>query len=186
MGALYTKGFLQADAYSGYQGLYESGNITEVACWAHTRRKFFEAAIATKGNSRAHYAFLQIRRIYQVEWICKDREDTERKAYRMEHAKPIFNAFKSWAKDQIDAVLPKRPLGKALFYVLNHWDALNRFLDEGFLKPDNNKAEQHIRSVAVGRKNFLFVGSDRGGKAAATFYSLVESCKTTKSTHWSA
>ena len=171
------EGFLQADAYSGYQGLYESGNIIEVACMAHCRRKFYEASIASKGSSRAHYALMQIRKIYQVEWACKDMKDEQRKAYRMEHAKPILDAFKTWADNQIDAVLPKSPLGKALFYLLNHWESLNRYLDEGFLKPDNNKAEQHIRPVALGRKNYLTVGSDRGGKAAATFYSLVESCK---------
>jgi transposase len=171
------EGFLQADAYSGYQGLYESGNIIEVACMAHCRRKFYEAAIATQGNSRAHYALMQIRKIYQVEWACKDMQDAQRKAYRMEYAKPILDNFKVWAENQVDAVLPKSPLGKALFYMLNHWSALNRYLDEGFLKPDNNKAEQHIRPIALGRKNYLFVGSDRGGNAAATYYSLVETCK---------
>jgi hypothetical protein len=170
-------GFLQADAYSGYQGLYQSGNIVEVACWAHCRRKFHEASIATQGENRAHHALLQIRKIYQVEWACKDMKDAQRKAYRMEHAKPILEAFKAWGDNQIDAVLPKSPLGKALFYMLNHWEALNRYLDEGFLKPDNNKAEQHMRPIALGRKNYLFIGSDRGGKAAATYYSLVETCK---------
>ena len=104
-------------------------------------------------------------------------QDAQRKAYRMEYAKPILDNFKVWAENQVDAVLPKSPLGKALFYMLNHWSALNRYLDEGFLKPDNNKAEQHIRPIALGRKNYLFVGSDRGGNAAATYYSLVETCK---------
>lgn len=172
------EGFLQADAYSGYQGLYESGDMIEVACWSHCRREFYEASIATKGNTRAHTALLQIRRLHQVEWSCKDLKDEHRKAHRMEHAKPILDTFKAWADQQIDAVLPKSPLGKALFYMLIHWESLNRYLDEGFLKPDNNKAEQHIRPVALGRKNFLFVGSDRGGKAAATYYSVVETCKT--------
>jgi len=168
------EGFLQADAYSGYQGLYESGDIIEVACWSHCRRKFYEASIATKGNTRAHTALLQIRRLYQVEWSCKDLKDEQRKAHRMEHAKPILDTFKAWADQQIDAVLPKSPLGKALFYMLNHWESLNRYLDEGFLKPDNNKAEQHIRPVALGRKNFLFVGSDRGGKAAGGRVSTID------------
>lgn len=171
------EGFLQADAYSGYQGLYESGAIREVACWAHTRRKFYEAAIAINGESRAHDALHYIRQIYQVEWQCKAMDDQERKDYRLLHAKPMLDAFKAWADSQIDAVLPKSPVGKALFYMLNHWDALNRYLDEGFLKPDNNKAEQHIRPIALGRKNYLFVGSDRGGEAAATYYSLMETCK---------
>jgi transposase len=174
------EGFLQADAFSGYQGLYESGDIIEVACWAHCRRRYYEASIATNDNSRAHYALLQIRKLYHVEWSCKDMQDEQRKAYRMEHAKPILDDFKGWAEDQIDAVLPKSPLGKALFYMLNHWEALNRYLDEGFLKADNNKAEQHIRPVALGRKNYLTVGSDRGGNAAAVYYSLMETCKNYK------
>jgi|GEM_PF-1335670 len=93
------EGFLQADAFSGYQGLYESGNIIEVACVAHCRRKFYEASRATKDNSRAHYALLQISKIYQVEWACKDMKDDQRKIYRVGHAKPILDNFKTWAED---------------------------------------------------------------------------------------
>lgn len=100
------EGFLQTDAYGGYQGLYESGTIKEVACWAHCRRKFYEASIATKGENRAHYALLQIHRIYQVEWECKDLPGDQRKAYRIERAKPVLDEFKQWADQQIDAVLP--------------------------------------------------------------------------------
>jgi len=170
-------GYLQADAYAGYQGLYESGNITEVACWAHTRRKFYEAAIATQKAGRAAEALQRIADIYRVEWACKEMNDEERKSYRLLHAKPLLLSFKQWADQQVNAVLPKSPLGKALYYMLNHWDALNNYLEEGFLKPDNNKAEQHIRPVALGRKNYLFVGSDRGGRAAATWYSLMETCR---------
>ena len=90
---------------------------------------------------------------------------------------PILNAFKAWLDIQVHAVLPKSALGNAVLYTLRNWDALCRYTDAGYLEPDNNYAEQCLRPVALGRKNFLFVGSERAGHAAAIYYSLVESCK---------
>ena len=106
-------------------------------------------------------------RIRFIRYLALD--DVQRQAHRMEYAKSILNAFKAWTENQVDAVLPKSPLGKALFEILNHCKALNRFLDEGFLKPDNNKTAQHIRPAALGRKSYLFVGSGRGGNATAIY-----------------
>lgn len=106
--------------------------------------------------------------------------DDNRKAHRLTHSKLILDELKNWAERQINSVLPKSQLYKALNYPLNQWYGLITYLDEGYLMMDNNKAEQHIQPIALGRKNHLFVGSDRGGHAAATICSLVESCKNYK------
>ncbi len=95
-------------------------------------------------------------------------------------AVPLLNAFKAWLDVQVNAVLPKSALGTAVLYTLKNWDALCRYTDQGYLEPDNNYAERCLRPVALGRKNFLFVGSERAGRAAAIYYSLVESCKVNK------
>jgi transposase len=101
----------------------------------------------------------------------------KRKKYRKKHAKPILNQLKKWAESQVGEVLPKSLLNKAINYMLKHWYGLIRYLEAGHLKPDNNTAEQVIRAIAPGRKNWLFVGSDRGGRAAAILFSIVQSCK---------
>ena len=132
-------------------------------------------------QGRAYCALQQIKAIYKVEHECKHLDDPQRKAYRLKHAKPLLDELKKWAVEQINLqVTEKGLLGKALYYLVKHWYSLTRYLEEGYLKPDNNKAEQHMRPIALGRRNYLFVGSDRGGRAAATFYSLIESCKNYK------
>ena len=170
-------GYKHADGYRGYKVLHETGNIKFVACWAHARRKFFEASLLTEHAGKAQIMLDYIAKLYEVETHCKIMTDKKRKQYRSRYAKPILKQIKAWADYEVHRVLPKSQLGKAIQYLLNHWHGLIRYLDAGHLTPDNSKAEQHIRPIALGRKNYLFVGSDRGGRAAAIFYSLVESCK---------
>ncbi len=171
-------GYLQADAYGGYKHLYTS-DIQEVGCWAHARRKFVEACDLTTTPGRAHYAVKVIQQLYRIERECADAglDHDEKKAYRQEQAKPVLDHFKAWLDQQATAVLPRGKLYKAIRYALNQWESLNRYLDAGYLNIDNNWAEQSMRPIALGRKNYLFVGSERSGRSTANLYSLVETCK---------
>lgn len=171
------RGYLQADALPGYDVLYARGDITEVACWAHARRKYKDVAVLMKTPGRAHQAIAFIKRLYRIEKQIRQLSDEERLNIRQEKSIPVLNEFKIWLDEQANAVLPKSELGKAMYYTLNNWDALCRYTEAGYLEADNNFAERCMRPVALGRKNFLFVGSERGGKAAAIYYSLIESCK---------
>lgn len=171
------KGYLQADAYTGYDCMFKPDKAIEVACWAHARRKFNEAKVSDKSRSKMAMAF--IRKLYEVEWEADENklDAAGRKALRDEKSQPILKAFKEWLDVQAMVTLPKSPFGEALTYVFNQWEALNRYLEDGDLDIDNNAAERALRCVAVGRKNWLFAGSVTGGKWAAVLYSLVASCK---------
>jgi transposase len=170
------KGFLQADAYSGYEGLFVGGVIREVACWAHVRRKFFEAK--TSDELRSHLMLGMIRRLYQVEdEVAKIQDDAEKTRYRRAHARPLLRTIKKWLKEHKDQVLPKSPMAEAIGYALNNWRALNRYTCFGYLAIDNNLAERELRAVAIGRKNWMFAGSDAAGRTAAVLYSFVNTCK---------
>lgn len=171
------QGYLQADAYSGFDRLYLDGAIVEVACWAHTRRKFFEAQ--DSAPVEAAFALVAIQRLFKVE-----REATEagldadaRKALREDRSKRLVEDLFDWLKSLKESLLPKSPLAKAVGYALNQEDALRRFLEDGRLKLDNNRAERSLRKVAVGRKNWLFAGSAKGADRAAVLYTLVVSCR---------
>ncbi len=171
------KGYLQADAYTGYDCMFKPDKAKEVACMAHARRKFDEAKVSDK--SRAKTAMAYIRKLYEVEWEADEKklDATGRRVLRQEKSKPILKEFKKWLDAQALVTLPKSPMGEALTYVFNQWEALNRYLEDGDLDIDNNAAERALRCVAVGRKNWLFAGSVTGGKWAAILYSLVASCK---------
>lgn len=171
------KGYLQADAYTGYDCMFKPEKAVEVACWAHARRKFNEAKVSDKSRSKMAMAF--IRKLYEVEWEADEKTlDTAGwQALRAEKSKPILEAFKEWLDTQALVTLPKSPFGEALTYVFNQWDALNRYVEDGDLNIDNNAAERALRCVTVGRKNWLFAGSVAGGGWAAILYSLVASCK---------
>lgn len=171
------RGFLQADAYTGYDHLFLSGEIKEVACWAHTRRKFVEAASLSQTPTRAHTAVSQINALYRLERQWKLLSEDERQVQREQHSQPLLKAFHQWLLAQANAVLPKSTLGKAVNYALKNFDALYRYSTTGHLNIDNNWAEQSMRPIALGRKNYLFVGSEAAGHSAATLYSLVETCK---------
>jgi transposase len=171
------EGYLQADAFSGYDRLYADGKIVEVACWAHARRKFFEAK--TTAPVPAHQTLLRIKDLYAVEREAKDMELDDRLAVRREKAVPILEALGDWLRALQPDVLPKSPIGQAIQYALGNWTALNRYANDPLLKIDNNAAERALRTVVLGRKNWMFAGSERGGHAAATLYSLIASAKRT-------
>lgn len=168
------KGYLQADAYAGYDVVYAGQEVIEVACWAHARRKFFDAM---KSDAvRARIALAYIRSIYAVEKQARDLDEATRHKLRVAEAKPQLEAFKVWLDAEVQKVLPKSPMGEAISYARAQWVALTRYVEDGLLEPDNNRAERALRRVAVGRKNWMFAGSDEGGRRAAIIYSIIASC----------
>jgi hypothetical protein len=174
------RGYLQADAFPGYDALYVDGKVREVACNVHARRRFVEAAELLKHPGRPHEALSFYKALFRIEREIAPLSDAERLEQRQRHALPVLAAFKTWLDAQANAVLPKSALGEAVGYALRHWEGLIRYTQAGHLEASNNYAERCMRSVAVGRKAFLFVGSERAGRAAAIYYSLVESCKLNK------
>jgi len=170
-------GYVLCDGYGGYQTLFQKGNAIHVGCNVHSRRKFVEVVQATTKPHRAHDMIKLYKQIYKVEKTVRTLPIDERSDYRKTHALPILNNMETWLRHHQAAVLPKSKLGKAINYSLKFWPALTRYVEADILKPDNNEVEGIIRSAAVGRKNYLQVGSDRGGHAVAVFYSLVETAK---------
>lgn len=169
------EGYLQADAFGGYDGIYATGKVIECACWAHARRKFHDAR--SSDSNRAHRMLDWIRQLYETERETKQFDAAKRRAKRTEKSKPLLDTIKKWLDEQQLNVLPKSPIGAAIAYTLNNWKALVRYLDDGIIAIDNNAAEQAVRGIAIGRKNWLFLGSDNGGRAAALHYSLIQSAK---------
>lgn len=169
------EGYLQADAAKGYDALFKRPQILEVGCWAHARRGFYEAL--PSDEIRALLALATIRQLYDIEGQAKLLDDAGRCTLRQEQAKPAIEKFGGWLTEQLAEVLPKSPMAQAIGYVQRQWTALNRYLEDGTLAIDNNAVERELRRVAVGRGNWLFCGSDRGGESAATLYSLVATCK---------
>ncbi len=169
------RGDLHADGYAGFDRLY-GGQIAEVACWAHVRRKFFDVHAAT-GSAVAREALDHIAGLYAVEHDVRGRPPDERRCERQARAGPLLKAFRRW----LDVTGPKlswrSDLAVAVRYALTRWAALTRYADDGRLEIDNNAAERSLRGVAVGRKNWLFAGSDQGGHRAASIYSLVETAR---------
>ena len=176
------KGILHADAYSGYDHLYPSkdnptSEIIESACWAHTRRKFYEITVANNKANIAIEILGQISKLYKVEKKIRGLPPDKRLDHRQKESKilvdQLFKAIKSYLKD-----LPsKSATSKAINYALNNENALKRFLDDGRIEIDNNTAERALRPIAVGRKNWLFAGSDKGGETAAAIFSLIQTAK---------
>ncbi len=188
------RGYLQADAFGGYDGIYLSQPVIEVGCNAHARRKFFEAK--DTDPARAHQALAFYRHLYDVEREASanaDKEhrrrsatevrrlqdllEAERFRLRQEKSLPVLTAMGQWLEAQQVDALPKSPIGQAIGYALNHWEALTRYTTQGFLAIDNNWAEREMKKIAIGRKNWLFFGSDQGGKTAAVLFSLVSTCQ---------
>jgi transposase len=172
-------GFLHADGYSGFDRLYEGQRITEAACWAHVRRKFFDIhAQRGPGSSPiADEALSRIGALYAGEETIRGRPPDERRMEREAYTWPLVKDLKAW----LDATLPKlsgkSDLAKAIRYALSRWEALGVFLGDGRVEIDNNAAERALRAVALGRKNWLFAGSDAGGARAAAIYSLAGTAK---------
>ena len=173
------RGYLQADAYAGYDELYKDPDrsVIEVACWAHARRKFYEAQ--SSDVMRATVLLAYIRLLYDVEREARDGEMSapERRALRQARSEPILDDIKTYLETERENVLPKSPIGQAIAYALSNWEALARYTEDGDLEIDNNGAERSLRGVAVGRKNWMFYGSDNGGQTAAVLSSLIATCK---------
>jgi hypothetical protein len=174
------QGYLQADAYSGYDALYakpERG-LVEVACWAHARRKWYEARSSDLPGAMTALAFIGL--LYKIERRARDVDSQERFALRQRHAVPVLIQFREYLERERTRVLPKSPEGMALAYALSNWAALCRYTEDGDLAIDNNGAERSLRGVAVGRRNWTFFGSDRGGTTAAVLTSFMASCQRLK------
>jgi transposase len=175
-------GHLHADGYAGFNALYaatsvnEPAKVAEVACMAHVRRKFFDIHAATS-SPIAGEAIRQIAALYGVEGEARGQPAAVRKAIRNAKAKPLIDTFHAWLEQQLARIPKGSDLAVAIRYALTRFMALSRYLDDGTLKIDNNIAERAIRGLAVGRKNWLFAGSDIGGQRAAAIYSLIETAK---------
>lgn len=170
-------GYLQADAFSGYDQVYSKGRVIEVACLAHCRRYWWEAR--ETDSRRAHEALGYIARLYELETQFEKallKGETLRAA-RQQHAVPLLTMFEAWLKQAHDQVLPKSPIGQAFTYTLNQWQALCRYTENGALAIDNNLAERMVKLPALLRKNSLFVGSESGGHRAAILLSIIASTK---------
>lgn len=169
------RGHLQVDGYAGYDRLFASGRVIEVACWAHARRKYFDAL--GSDAVRASRMLALIGRLYGVEREAKELAASERATLRQQQCVPILEQIRMQLEADQQDVLPKSGLGEATTYLGNQWDALQRYVQDGRLDIDNNAAERAMRCVAVGRKNWLFAGSPKGGERAAVIYSLIATCK---------
>jgi transposase len=189
-------GYLQADAFSGYDGIYASRSVMQVLCWAHARRKFFEARTTQPGEALSALAF--IARLYAVEKeaaaarpedfstnrAARETWHEQRRAMRQAKSLPILAEFRCWLEAAKRQVLPKSPVGEAIGYVLPRWEGFVRYCEAGFLAIDNNLSERMLRPCAIGRRNWTFVGSDRGGQTAAVLYSMIMSAKANSVEPW--
>ena len=169
-------GHLQADAFAGFAKLYDDGSIAEVACWAHVRRNFYEIHHA-KHSPVAYEAMLRIAALYAIEDDIRGHPPDERRAIRQARAGPLLDDLQSWLQSWLTRLSQKSALAVAIQYALMRWAALVRYRDDGRLEIDNSAAERALRPVALGRKNFLFAGSDAGGERAAAIYSLLGTAK---------
>jgi transposase len=173
------RGILQADAYGGYSKLYQHGAIVEAACWAHARRYYWEVydSQGRASGSVAEQALQRIAALYAIEADIRGQPPDERRRQRQARAGPLLQALHAWLSDMVGRVSAKSELAQAIGYTLTRWQALTRYVDDGRIEIDNNAAERALRGVALGRKNYLFQGSDAGGERAAAIYSLVETAK---------
>lgn len=169
-------GALQADAYAGFNQLYETGRIQEVACWAHVRRKFYDLEQA-HASPIAKEAIERIGQLYAIESEIRGRPPDERRQVRQTRARLLLEALHEWLESCLPRLSRKSDTTAAIRYALTLWEALTRYCDDGHLEIDNNAAERALRAVALGRKNYLFAGSDSGGERAAAIYSLIGSAK---------
>ena len=179
-------GHLQADAYAGYDAIYRQGKVIEVACWAHGRRKFFDAK---ETDARRSAEMLEmVRQLYAVETeaeeqiaklacATQEQKDAIRRDLRQRKSVPILEQIKAWLDTEIKLVLPRSPMAEAINYMLNQWEALCIHAEHGFLHIDNNAAERALKLIALGRKNWLFVNNDTFGGHYATLYSLIASAQ---------
>jgi len=169
-------GILQADGYGGFSKLYDGGRVLEAACWAHVRRKFVDLHELHQSPVAAQM-LERIGALYAIEQKIRGRLPYERRAVRQEYSRPLLDAIKTWMEQTLKTLSQKSATAKAIHYALRRWDALERYCDDGRIEIDNNAAERALRCVALGRKNYLFAGSDAGGEHAAAIYSLLGTAK---------
>jgi transposase len=170
------QGALQADAYAGFNQLYEDGRIQEIACWAHVRRKFYDLQQA-HASPIASEALERIAALYAIEKEIRGRPPDERQQVRHTRARPLLQSLRDWFNISLTKLSRKSDTTAAIRYALGLWEALTRYCDDGGCEVDNNAAERALRAVALGRKNYLFAGSDTGGERAAAIYSLIGTAK---------
>jgi transposase len=175
------RGFLQADGYSGFGPLYETAagqpaTVTEVACWAHVRRKFYDIHVATKAPI-AGEALQRIGQLFDIERAAMGLAAQQRRRIRQSSARPIIDDLASFLDASLATISGRSDLAGAIRYARSRWPALTRYLDDGQLEISNNAAERAIRPLALGRKNYMFAGSDAGGERAAAAYTLIETAK---------
>ena len=168
--------WMHADGYSGFNELYRSGGVSEVACLAHIRRKFVDV-LQSEGSTIAEEAIRRIAGLYAVEKQARGQPAEERVRLRQAYARPILDELDTWLQSQLTKISGKSELAKAIRYALTRFKKLRPYLDHGVLEADNNCAERAMKPIAIGRKNFLFVGSEGGGKSAAIVYTLIETAK---------
>jgi hypothetical protein len=171
------RGYLQADAFSGYDRICAGGEVIEVGCWAHARRKFFDAQ--SSHGVEANRVLKLIGRLYAVERRARDREVAPERllAWRQRYSRRRLGRLRAELDRLSLSALPRSPLGQAIRYTLNNWKALTRYTDAAFLSIDNNHSERQIKQLVIGRKNWLFAGSEGGAENAAILFSLIVSCK---------
>ena len=169
-------GILQADAYAGFNQLYQEGRIQQAACWAHVRRHFYDLEQA-HASPLAREALVRIGALYAIEEAVRGKPPDERRGVRQTQSKPLLDSLRQWFQATLSQLSRKSDTTAAIRYALTRWEALTRFLDDGRIEMDNSAAERSLRGVALGRKNYLFAGSDAGGERAAAMYSLIGSAK---------
>jgi len=170
------RGTLQADAYAGFNQLYADGRIQQAVCWAHVRRHFYDLEQAHT-SPIAQKALLRIVALYKVEDQIRGKPPEERRAVRQAESKPLLDSLRQWLETTLSKLSRKSDTTAAIRYALSRRDALTRYIKDGHIEIDNNAAERSLRGVALGRKNYLFAGSDAGGERAAAIYSLIGSAK---------
>jgi len=163
---------LREQTYAGFNQLYENGRIQEAACWAHARRKFYDLQQA-HASPLATEALERIGALYAIEKEIRGRPLEERREVRQARSKPLLDSLRQWFETTLLKLSRKSDTAAAIRYALSRWNALLRYSDDGRLEIDNNAAERALRAVALGRKNYLFAGSDSSGERAAAIYSLI-------------
>jgi transposase len=168
---------LQADAYGGYDGIYSGGNVVEVACWAHARRKFYDAQ--DSDEVRAAQMLALIAELYAIEREAKEQslDEAATLAVRQARSVPVLAQIEIWLDAPREVVLPRSPLAAAITYAQNQWQALTTYATQGFLAIDNNASERSLKRVAIGRKNWLFAGHDAAAENHARLWSLIASAE---------
>jgi transposase len=169
-------GVLQADAYAGFNALYEDGTIQEAACWAHARRKFYDLHEA-RPSALTTEALHRIGELYAIEAKIRGKPPNERQQARQAEAKPLIDDLARWLRIMLEKPSRKSDTSAAILYALNLWPALARYCDDGQIEIDSSAAERALRGIAIGRRNYLFAGADSGGERAAAIYSLIGTAK---------